>query len=333
MRKQTKALCLLLAVALALTAVGSLMPLSGAIAAVNTPSCPSGCTRTGGSLRIDSASNVQVNSEVTLAINLENITDMYGLEIKLAFNPAILQVQDDKPGTVGMQIQPGEFPSPESYFIAQNAADNSAGTIAYAVSLLSPSPAASGSGVVARIRFKALAAGTSNVSITQLAIVAKDNCCLIPTMTDGVVTVVGAQAGGTVTGRVLVQGRSNYSGVTVTVGGRQGATGTDGSFTISSVPAGTYTASAVIANYLRADKSGVIVTNGGTATLADVTLLAGDVDNNCTINIFDLVPLGAAYSSSPPSDARVDFNQDNVINIFDLVLLAGNYSKSCPGPW
>jgi hypothetical protein len=274
-----------------------------------------------------------VGADVTIAINLENITNMYGLEIKLSFNPALLEVQDDKPGTVGMQIQPGEFPNPESYFVAQNAADNAAGTIAYAASLLSPSPAASGSGVVARIRFKALAAGTSTVSITQLAIVASDNCCLIPTTTDGSVAVVGAQTGGAVTGRVLLQGRSNHSGATVTIGGRQGTTGTDGSFTISNVPAGTYTVSAVIANYLRADKSSVVVTNGSTVNLPEVTLLAGDIDNNCTVNIFDLVPLGAAYGSTPPSDARVDFNQDNVINIFDLVLLAGNYNKTCPGPW
>ena len=333
MKRENQVLHLLLATTLVLVLLGSLLPLSEAMAAVNTPACPSGCTRSGGTLRIDSASNVQVGADVTIAINLENITNMYGMEITLAFNPAILQVQDDKPGTVGMQIQPGEFPSPDSYFIAQNAADNSAGTIAYAVSLLSPSPAASGSGVVARIRFKALAAGTSTVSITHLAIVASDNCCLIPTTVDGAVTAVGAQTGGTVTGRVLMQGRSNYSGATVTVGGRQGTTGSNGSFTISNVPAGTYTASASIANYLRADKSGVVVTNGGTVNLADVTLLAGDIDNNCTINIFDLVPLGAAYGSTPPSDARVDFNQDNVINIFDLVLLAGNYNATCPGPW
>ena len=333
MKREKKALYLLLATALVLALLGSLAPLSGTLAAVDTPVCPSGCTRSSGAMRIDSAANVQAGADVTIAISLENITNMYGLEVTLAFNPAILQVQDDKPGTVGVQIQPGEFPNPESYFVAQNAADNSAGTVAYAVSLLSPSPAATGSGVVARIRFKALAAGTSSITISHLAIVASDNCCLIPTTTDGSVTVIGAATGGTVTGRVLIQGRSNYGGATVSVAGLQTTTGTNGSFTISNVPAGTYTVNAVIANYLRADKSGVVVTNGGTATLADVTLLAGDIDGNCTINIFDLVPLGAAYSSTPPSDARVDFNQDNVINIFDLVLLAGNYNKTCPGPW
>jgi len=299
-----------------------------------TSECPSGCIKPGGHVRVESASSLQVGSEVTIAIQLQNITDLYGVEIQLSFNPGILQVQDDKAGTVGIQIQPGDVPDPQLCFVVQNAADNAAGIIAYGVSLLRPSPPATGSGVLARFRFKGLAAGTSNVSITRLSIVASDSCCLDVTKESGSITVVSpTPTGGTVTGRVLVQGRSNYSGATVTIGGRQAVTGPDGTFSITNVSAGTYTVSASIASYLRAEKSGVAVTNGSTVTLPDVTLLAGDVDNNCAINIIDLAILGSAFGSSPPTDPRVDFNQDNRVNVLDLSLLSGNFGRVCPGPW
>lgn len=317
----------LIVIAMGLALLGG----SALSAVAQTQTCPSGCSRPGGTVRVSSATNVQIGQEFVLTVQIENVTNMYGIELALAFNPAILQVKDSKPGTVGVQIEPGDFPDPFLSFNAQNAADNTAGTIAYAVSLLRPAPPASGSGVLARIYFQAIAPGTSAVSITRVMAVAADSCCLETTTQDGSASVQAV--GGTVTGRVLLQGRTNYSGVTVSIGGRQVTTGANGAYSISGVPVGTHTISAAAATYLDSQRGSIVVSSGGTTTVPDVTLLAGDVDDNCTINIFDLVALGAVYGTTPPGDPRVDYNQDNTVNIFDLVLLAANYGLSCPGPW
>lgn len=325
----------LLAVLMALVlALGAHSPASQAAAPAADSDCPSGCTKPGGHIRVESASGVAVGSDVTVAIRLENVSDLYGIEIDLTFDPAFLQVQDDKPGTVGVQILPGDFPNPELYFVAQNIADNQAGSIAYAISLLRPAPAANGSGALAFIRFRALTAGTTGVSIARVSAVGSDSCCLTMTRQNGVINTVSVpETTGSVSGRVLVQGRSNHSGVLVRVGSWSALTGTDGRFTISNITPGTYASSAALAGYLCARRDGVVVTSGGAVSLPDVTLLAGDVNGDDVVNIYDLVQLGSVYGSSPPGDPRVDFNQDNVVNVFDLVLLGGNYCKSCPRAW
>ena len=303
-----------------------------ATSTVEVPSCPSGCTKPGGTIRVGSASNVTVGDEVIIDISLESFQDLYGVEIEFSFDPTLLQVQDDKPGTVGTQIAPGNMPNPQQGFVVQNAVDNQAGTIAYAVALLSPSPAANGNGVLARIRFKAVAAGTSVVAITRAVFVASDSCCLLVTTVNGTVATSSA-SGGSVTGRVRIQGRTNFSGVMVSIGGRQATTASDGGFTISGIVAGTYTISASFATYLDSERTGVVITTGNTTSVPEVTLLAGDIDDNCVINIFDLVALGSQYGTSPPGDPRADYNQDGQLNIFDLVLLAGNYGLVCPTAW
>jgi hypothetical protein len=313
-----------------------LLPLLGnatpAAAPLAQMDCPSGCTKPGGTVRVGSATGVQIDSEVTVPVYLENVTDLYGAEIVLSFDPSILQVQDDKPGTVGTQITPGNLPDPEQCFVVQNAANNEAGTIAYAVSLLRPSPPATGDGVLARIRFKAIGTGTSPIRVSRAILVASDACCLEITTEDGSVSTGTANVGA-VQGVVRVEGRTNYGGVTVSIGGKEATTATDGSFTVNGIAPGDYTLSAVIDSYLRADRPNVTISAGNTTSVPAVTLLAGDIDNNCQIDIFDLVALGSAYGTSPPDEPAADFNQDNQLNIFDLVLLAGNYGLTCPTDW
>lgn len=112
---------------------------------------------------------VNVGQTATVEIRIENASGLYAADVELRFNPAALQVQDADPGRDGVQIQPGNFPSPD--FVALNSADNAAGVIRYALTQLPPKSPVNGSGLLATVVFRGQAAGTVDLtfSIVNLA--------------------------------------------------------------------------------------------------------------------------------------------------------------------
>jgi hypothetical protein len=99
----------------------------------------------------------------TLAIRVENVTDLAGAEVSLTFDPALLEVVDADPATEGLQITHGDFLSPD--FVVQNTADPAIGTVDYAIACMPLDKAVSGGGVLARINFRGLAEGETLVTI------------------------------------------------------------------------------------------------------------------------------------------------------------------------
>jgi hypothetical protein len=99
------------------------------------------------------------------------------------------------------------------------------------------------------------------------------------------------------------------------------------------VPVGTYEVVASKPGYLEARKANVIVTANAVLLLPDAQLRGGDANNDCMINIFDLVVVAWNYGSAPPTDVRADINGNGSVEIFDLVLVAVNLDQSCPGAW
>ena len=103
----------------------------------------------------------------------------------------------------------------------------------------------------------------------------------------------------------------------------------DGNFSLTA-PAGTYTVVATASGFLGAEGSATLVANE-TATMPDVTLLAGDIDGNDVIDQFDAMTIGMSYNSADP--AAADLNNDGTINVLDLELLAANYRLTGPIAW
>jgi hypothetical protein len=59
--------------------------------------------------------------------------------------------------------------------------------------------------------------------------------------------------------------------------------------------------------------------------------IAGDVDGDREVDIFDIVRMANGYGASPPSpqyDPNCDLDDDGDIDIFDIVVAASNYSES-----
>ena len=102
---------------------------------------------------------IQACETVAVEVRVNDVFDLYGVDIKVAFDPAVLEVVDANPAKPGIQVQDGGFLSPD--FVVSREADNAAGTLEYAMTQVGGSPV-SGSGVLFTIFFRAKATATDS---------------------------------------------------------------------------------------------------------------------------------------------------------------------------
>lgn len=176
MNRTTRGILLTLAVMM----VVALLPASGALAngtlvLVNPPS-----------------QSVNVNATTTVEIKVDTVTNLYGLDVRLTFDAAKLEAQDANTSLSGVQIEQGNFLNPLQGFMAQNVADNTTGQVQYAFVMLTPAPAVSGTGVLARITFKAKAAGNALVTLNSVALSNDQAMPIVATLVSGSITVLPA---------------------------------------------------------------------------------------------------------------------------------------------
>ncbi len=140
----------------------------------------------------------------------------------------------------------------------------------------------------------------------------------------------------TVAGTVALQGIVNAAqpiGFTFrpTVGSaftRNATLTASGGYSLTNIPAGTYTLSIKGAKWLR--KNIAVNSGAGNVANANATLRAGDANNDNFVDISDLILLIGAYNQSSPAagyNATADFNADGSNDIADLLLLISNYNQ------
>ncbi len=141
----------------------------------------------------DSAS-VVVGSTVDVAVRIDDASNLYSAAFHLTFDPALLEVVDADPSRDGVQIFPGTFPGPSQGpgDVVTNAADNTAGTVDYDFTLIDPAPVANGSGVLATIRFRGKAVGTSALTLSGATLWDPLKDPIAASSSDGSVEVAGA---------------------------------------------------------------------------------------------------------------------------------------------
>jgi LysM repeat protein len=91
-----------------------------------------------------------------------------------------------------VQVEQGSFLNPAQGFMAQNVADNTSGQVQYAFVLLTPAPAASGTGVLAKITFKAKAAGNALITLNSVTLSDNQAMPITATLVSGSITVLPA---------------------------------------------------------------------------------------------------------------------------------------------
>lgn len=110
-------------------------------------------------------------NSVTIEVMADNVTDLYGVEFSLRFDPAAVSVADANPNQPGVQVEAGRLLPPDQGFVVINQADTDQGIIAFAMTLLNPAPAVSGSGSLARITFDLKQSASSTVEIQEVKLV------------------------------------------------------------------------------------------------------------------------------------------------------------------
>jgi hypothetical protein len=145
-------------------------------------------------------------------IVIENVHNLYGVEIHLAFDPQIVQGIDANPDEKGIQIEPAGWW--KDGFVAVNTVDNGNGVIDFAATLLRPAPPASGNLTIATITCAGRHIGTSALTIRS-AILATGNAQILPyTKQEGKIGVnpggkapdMRAKASAPAPGRLLLAG-------------------------------------------------------------------------------------------------------------------------------
>lgn len=125
--------------------------------------------------------------QATVTLLFENVQDLYGVEVHLRFDPSIVEVVDVDAGKPGVQVQAEDWL--RDGFVAMNQADNAAGQVDFAVTLLNPAPPVSGSRSFASITFKAKDNGSGPLKIEKAILATRDGQEIQAQWQDGVLGV------------------------------------------------------------------------------------------------------------------------------------------------
>jgi hypothetical protein len=268
----------------------------------------------------------QGSSEVFVSfVDIES--GIRAFELRLTFDPDIIRVE----GKDGPQITTR---SP----IDVASVDNEKGVI---VLVLSSSKGASLRSTnawekIATITWTARQEGKSVIAIDENStfVTAAGDTLTLDAANDG---VVFARAPGTLQGRVLLQGRQNYAGASVSGAlskSRSDTAVTDesGRFAIAtSHGEGFYTIVVSMPGYLSAESNRPVkMTVDATVDLGEITLIGGDVNGDNEIDVRDLSYV-AWHFDETTSDA--DVNGNGIVDIFDLSLIAANFGRKGPTEW
>lgn len=127
----------------------------------------------------------------TIEIWVKDVNDLYGVDLKIRFDPAIVEVRDSDPDRVGIQIEPGSFLSPATGFIAMNEVNPATGEIRYAMTEVNPAPPVSGTGVIVRVTFRGRAEGQSAITLLDVKLADRNAEPIAAQVVNGQVVVQG----------------------------------------------------------------------------------------------------------------------------------------------
>jgi hypothetical protein len=299
----------------------------------------------------------ELGTSVSVQVVVSDVVNLYGVDFKLSFDPALVQVVDADSDKAGVQITLGDFLSPD--IVPAHVVDNAAGTIEIAFAQKAPSLPATGTGTIATIMFTGTDPGLSLLTFDSVQLSNSDAIEILASKFDGKLLVGDPQQpiptatptpdtpqnDAILVGSVSFQARPTpphiawVSPLSVTLeisngGGSPStySTTTDASgvFTITNIIPGTY-------NIAVRDRNSLWNVRNGYALIQGVnhvnmgTVIAGDANHDGSIDVLDFSILASTYATSsaaPDWSPRADFNNSGSIDVLDFSLLASNFGRS-----
>lgn len=129
--------------------------------------------------------SINVGAEVTVDIWLEDVSDVYGIDIAFSFDPDVVTVP------AGQVLPLWEVFDSSNHFTIRNEVDNVEGLGRYAIANLNPAEPFTGSGRVCSITFRAVGAGTGALQFTSVKASDRDGGAIYPTRVGATLTVGG----------------------------------------------------------------------------------------------------------------------------------------------
>jgi len=262
---------------------------------------------------------VEVGSQIDIQIRAENVSNFYGAEFELTYDPAIVTALSVVPGAVFTAY-------PNEYQVVQN--EILTGTIRFAASLLSTTkaPPFTGNAHVATITFLGIAPGTSPLTWVETKVSNNAAQAITHARLNGTIQVAYMAD---VQGRALMEGRSNHSGSSVSIvgWGTPDTTDSGGWYWFGNVVNGTYDVTMGHSLYLSSTLTTCTVSGSGTVTLPDVTLLGGDLNADNVIDILDLSFAAAHFNQNFPA---ADITANGIVDVYDIVLIGKNFKVAGP---
>lgn len=256
------------------------------------------------------------------AVEAVEVTNLFGVELELTYDPNIVNVVDADAAKTGVQVELGDFFDGVDFLVVKNEAKD--GKITLAATRQAPAPGFTGATSLVNVTWQGKNSGQTALTLTKLKLSTPNGQAITATPQPGQIQV---KSGVIVKGHVELQSRNNHSGVTVKMGEQQVQTGADGNFSLAAQAGSTYSITLTMPGFLNAQSQGQIPAQATEVELGSMTMLGGDVNLDNEIDIFDLSFIGSRYGSN---DAAADLNQDALVDIFDLSLAASNYDRHGP---
>lgn len=144
-----------------------LMVLAFAAASNAAAARPMGADQNALSARLEfdpSYRELAVGDVFTATVNVSDVTDLFGYELHISFDPAVLNIVDMDPMRTGVNVTLGDFVRPD--YVAANSADNVTGTLNVAVTQVGDA-GHNGAGALIAIAFQAVNVGQGLVQFSS----------------------------------------------------------------------------------------------------------------------------------------------------------------------
>lgn len=279
---------------------------------------------------------VQPDEQFTVNVDIENAINLYGADVRIAYDSSMLQVVDANPDLEGTQV---DLNGVVSGLTVKNQVQG--GEIWFSTSKngdIDPY-GFTGSGTIATITFQALENANGNTCIdfvgTQLSDDADPPAAIPHDYQNAELYISG---NGNIEGFVKLQGLPdyNYCDAKVTLEGTGIFTYTDceGYFSLTNITPGQYTL--VVEKpewkpvFLTQGVFEVYVDGNQTTDVGTIKLLTGDINSDNAIGVPDLGALAQSYAAfewDPNYNYNADLNENWQVDLFDMVLMAKNWNK------